>query len=74
MVAEKIGGCDFDTDQAEHSVVAMVRKESDCDSDEDSDVFDDEGFDDMYGSDEIDNEMAEEVVVKTLDQFQSYYE
>jgi len=46
-VAEEIGDSDNDTDQAENPVVAMVGKESDCDSDEDSDGFDDEGFDDV---------------------------
>ena len=42
VVAGEIGGSDNDTDQAEHPVVAMVRKESDCDGDDDSDGFDDE--------------------------------
>ena len=51
----------------------MVGIESDCDSDKDSDIFDDEGFDDIYDSDEFDNGMAEEEVVKKLDQFQSDY-
>ena len=48
----------------------MVGKQSDCDSDEDSDGFDDEGFDDMYDSDEFDNQMAGDEVTKKLD-FQS---
>jgi len=43
-VAEEIGGSDIDADQVENPVAAMVGKESDCDSDEDS-----EGFDDMNG-------------------------
>ena len=47
FVAEEIGGSDDDTDKAENYVAAMVEKESDCDSDEDSD-----GFYDMYDSDE----------------------
>ena len=55
-------------------VIAMVGKQSDCDSDEDSDGFDDEGFDDMYNSDEVDNGMAEEEVVKKDYQFRSDYE
>jgi len=49
-----------------NSVVAVVGKESDCDSDEDSDGFDDEGLDDIYDSDEFDNEMVDEKVVKKL--------
>ena len=36
--------------------------------------FDDEGFDYMYDSDEFDNKMAEEEVVKKFDKFQSDYE
>jgi len=52
----------------------MVGKESDYDSDGDSDRFDGEGFYDVYDLDEFDNEMAEEEVVKRLDQFQSVYE
>ena len=47
-----------------------VGKESDCDSDDDSDGFDDEGFDDMYDSDEVDDEMTEKQLVKKLDQLQ----
>ena len=73
VVAEEIGGSDNDADKTENHVVAMVEKESDCDSDEDSDGFDDEGFNDMYDSEEFDNEMAEEEVVKKLDQFQSEF-
>ena len=69
-----MGGNDNDTDQTENLVVAVVRKESDCDSDEDSNGFDDEGFDDIYDSDEFDNGMAEEEVVKKLDQFQNDYQ
>ena len=68
-MAEEIGGNDNDTDQAENLVFAMVEKESDCDSDED-----DEGFDDIYDSDEFDDDMAEEEVVKRLDQFQNDYD
>ena len=70
VVAGEIGGSDNDIDQAEHPVVAMVRKESDCDSDEYSEGFDGEGFDDMYNSDEVDNGMAEEEAMKKF-QFQS---
>ena len=74
VVAEEIGGRDNDADQAENPVVTMVGKESDCDNDKDSDGFDDEGFNDMYDSEEFDNEMAEEEVVKKLDQFQNDHE
>jgi len=49
----------------------MVGKESDCDGDEESDGLDDEKFYDIY---EFDNGMAEEELVKKLDQFQSDYE
>jgi len=51
VVAEEIGGSDNDTDPVENPVVAMAGIKSDCDSDEDSDGFDVEGFDDMYDSD-----------------------
>ena len=74
IVAEEIGGSDNDADKTENHVVAMVEKESDCDSDEDSDGFDDEGFDNMDDSDQFYNKMAEEEVMKKLDHFQSDYE
>ena len=46
-----------------------VRKESHCDSPENSNAFDDKGFGDMHDSDEFDNEMAEEEVVKSFISF-----
>ena len=72
VVAEMIGGSDNDTDQVENGWERFGLWQ--WVSDGDSDRFDDEGIDDIYDSDEFDNETAEEEVVKKLDQLQSDYE